>query len=362
MRILHVVPELKLAGAQIMVENLSNELAKLKCEVNIASLYSEKTPITQRLSDNKIKVHFLGKKNGLDLSMILKLRQLIKTFRPDIIHTHSYVLKYVMAAKLGMRKLPVVHTIHNLADKETTRSNLKLEKLFFKYFNVCPVAISPIIRESVSEFYALQAKRIPMIFNGVNLDGYIPKKNYTIDNTNIKIIHIGRFEEQKNHKKIIEAARILKTRCPYVKFDLYGEGPLKEEIKNIIKQEKLEDTVRIAGLTSSPNIELTKSDIFILPSNWEGMPITLIEAMATGLPIIVTPVGGIPDMVSNGESALIIENAPGDLANAICTLVKNKQLREYLGKNALNYSKYFSSEMMAKEYLNLYENVMKKVD
>ena len=353
MRVMQIIPELKLAGAQIMMENLANQLASDSYDVLVVSLYSIHTPISDRLEGKGIQICYLDKRDGLDIKVIKKIRECIKKFKPDVIHTHSYVLKYAFEASLGW-KCQRIHTVHNIAEKETTHINLLLEKVLSKSKLIKQVAISPLIKKSISEYYGIKESSIPMIYNGNALDKCDKKQDYSLTGDSITIIHIGRFEEQKNHSLIVEAAEILCKKYNTVTFNLWGEGILKEEISEQIDQAGLTDSVILKGTTSDPFSELSRSDIFILPSNWEGMPITLIEAMGTGLPVVVTPVGGIPDMIDDNSSGLYCENDPSDLARKMEMLILDANLRRRLGMAAAEKAKKFSAKVMTNEYVKLY--------
>ena len=354
MKIVQIVPELKLAGAQIMVESLSKELKKRGHDVVIISLYSIDTPITKRLTQSGIKVIFLEKKNGFDFKVIIKLHKLIKSIRPDIIHTHSYTLKYAYFATLSMH-FKMIHTIHNIADKETTPANLKFAKKLYRKKIVCPVAISPTIKKSIADYYGLDESTVPMIFNGIALNKCIVKDDYAL-HTPPQIIHIGRFQEQKNHSMIIDAMEKVCKVCPDVNLVLWGEGELKDELVQKVRNLHLEKNVIFAGLTDDPYKELNQSDIFILPSKWEGMPITLIDAMASALPCIVTSVGGIPDMVEDNVSGVISLTDSDDLSAKICKLLEDELMRKKIGIKALEKSTMFSDVIMCDRYLDVYEH------
>lgn len=353
MRIMQILPELKLAGAQIMMENLAIQLKKEGHDVFVVSLYSIQTAISKRLENSGIQVYYLEKKDGFDLRIIKKLRKCILDVKPEVVHTHSYVLKYAFAASIGY-KCRRVHTVHNLADKETTRANLLLENVLVKTKYIRQVAISPLVKDSISQYYGLDKLSIPMIYNGIELRKCKVKQEYTFHNKEITVIHIGRFEPQKNHMLILQAAKILCAKYSDVRFNLWGEGRLQKEVQALIEKNGLKKSVRLMGLTDDVYRELQSADIFILPSSWEGMPITLIEAMGTGLPVVVTPVGGIPDMINDGVSGLFCRSEPADLANKLEFLILNKDLREKLGAAARKRAKDFSAEKMAAEYLNLY--------
>ena len=155
MRVMQIIPELKLAGAQIMMENLANQLASDSYDVLVVSLYSIHTPISDRLEGKGIQICYLDKRDGLDIKVIKKIRECIKKFKPDVIHTHSYVLKYAFEASLGW-KCQRIHTVHNIAEKETTHINLLLEKVLSKSKLIKQVAISPLIKKSISEYYGIK--------------------------------------------------------------------------------------------------------------------------------------------------------------------------------------------------------------
>ena len=170
----------------------------------------------------------------------------------------------------------------------------------------------------------------------------------------IRIVHVGRFSEQKNHLCIIEAL----SKLPKGRFriDFWGEGELLQSVKESSVHYCLDDYVFFNGTTDDIYSKLSDSDIFVLPSKWEGIPMSMIEAMGTGLPIIASEVGGIPNMVSNGENALLIIPNSESLKEAIECIAESKELRIRLGVNAIRDSIRFSSNQMAKEYIRIYES------
>lgn len=354
MKILQILPELKLAGAQIMAEGLIDELILKGHEVEVVSLYSFDTPLSNRMEKKKIKVHFLNKRKGLDFKAFFLIRRIIREFKPDIIHTHTYALKYAYIASRFLYKGKIVHTIHNMASKETTESNRKLERKLFKKKIVQPVAISPIVKNSIVEYYGEKPEDVPMIYNGIKLDNCIPKIDYNFNDDEIRLIHIGRFQEQKNHELMLKAMRIVTNTNKRVRLHCFGAGILEDEIKNMADSEGVSDYIIFEGTTDNQYNELHKADIFLLPSKWEGMPITLIEAMGTGLPVVVTPVGGIPDMVSDQYSGIICELTVEGLSQAIKMFLCDKELREQCGNHAREEAQLFSAIQMANSYEEIY--------
>lgn len=353
MKIIQVIPVLALGGAETMCENLTYELMNQGHEVIVLSLYSTKTPITERMERANVDIRYLDKKSGLDFSIFKKIKEILKKENPDVVHAHLYSLKYVVpqAHSLGIKK--IVYTVHSIAQKESGKLSRMLNKFFFKKWGVVPVGLSELVRDTVVDVYKMPPEKVPFVYNGVDLGKCVPKESYEFGET-IKIVHVGRFCEAKNHSGLVKAfARVHKVYSA-TKLYLIGDGEEREGIEKYVAEIGLQNDVVFLGSQSDVFSYLKDMDIFTLPSNYEGIPLSLAEAMGTGLPIVATAVGGIPDMVKDGESALLTTVDEKQIADALIRLVEDKMLRECLGRNALVGSKAFSSEEMANKYLEIY--------
>lgn len=351
------MPEFGLAGAEIMCENLTYELKKLGHTVIILSMFDFHSPITERLEKAGIDIRYLGKKRGLDISVIWKMMDVFRKEKPDVIHTHRYVMQYAVPAAMLAGVKYGVHTIHNVAEKENGKLARKLNKFFFKHCHLIPVALSELIRDSVVKEYVIGMEKIPVIYNGIDLSKCQPKTDYSVDG-NFKILHIGRFSEQKNHIGLLEAFELFNSKYPNSVLQLIGDGGKRSEIENFIEEKDLANCVEILGLQDNVYDYLHGADIFVLPSLYEGIPITIIEAMGTGLPIIATNVGGVPDMLKDNKSALLVNVDSEEISAAFENLINNNDLRERLGKNALNESGRFSAKSMAESYCEIYNKLI----
>lgn len=353
MKIMQVIPAFRLAGAEVMCENLCIALKNAGESVIAVSLYSEKTAITDRLEKAGVHIEYLNKKPGFDASIIFKLVKLFKREKPDVVHTHIYASKYglIAAVLAGIEKK--VHTVHNVAQKEQGNLGKKVNSFMYKYFNVVPVALSQEVRKSISDVYRLQEDSVPTVFNGIDLSKCITKTNYKV-NKIFTILHIGRFMKVKNHETLIRAFATFVKKHPCSKLQLLGEGEMFDEMQNLAKTLDVADKVEFLGLQSNVYPFLHKADIFCLPSEYEGVPMTLIEAMGTGLPIIASKVGGIPDMLTNNEDALLIKPTSDELNEAMERLYQSDTLREEFGKKVKKKAIVFSSEEMAKRYERIY--------
>ena len=353
MRIVQIMPEFGLAGAETMCENLTYELTKSGNEVTVISMYDYHSAITERLEKSGIDVRYLGKRPGVDFSMIPKMKKVFKEVRADVVHTHRYCAQYAVPAAMLAKVKRRVHTIHNIAEKENANFARKINKIFFKHCYTVPVALSELIRDSVVKEYGIEKNKIYVIYNGVDLSKCQPKTEYSV-NGNFKILHIGRFSEQKNQIGLIKAFRLFHGNHPDSELWLIGDGEKKTEIEKYVAESNLGASVKFLGMQSNVYGFLHDADIFALPSNYEGFPMTLIEAMGTGLPIVATAVGGVPDMLTHGEQALLVENDIKKISEAFSVYYDAEEVRKACGCEAKKRSLKFSAGEMAKKYLKIY--------
>lgn len=352
MKIIQVMPFFGLGGAETMCENLVYELKKSGHEVIVVSLYNKQTPITERLEKMEIDIRYLNKKDGFDISLFNKLRRLFKQERPDVIHTHIYTTKYVfpIAAQLKIR---VVHTVHSIATKEMSKTYRKLNKFFYKHFDVTPVALSEAVKKTIIDEYRLEPITVPVILNGIDLEKCKPKVHYDIDNV-FRIVHVGSFLEVKNHVGLISAFEIFNKKHTNSELHLIGDGERRKQIEQMVSEKGLSTSVKFYGLQSNVHLYLHDMDVFTLPSLYEGVPMSIVEAMGTGLPIVATAVGGVPDML-NEESALLVSIDVEEISKAFEKYYTDNELRERHGKNALVLSDKFSARTMAERYYSIYK-------
>ena len=355
MKILQVIPYFCFGGAEIMCENLTYALTAQGHQVSVVSLYNEHTPISERMEKAGIRFYYLDKKLGLDISMVPKLMKIMKEEKPDVVHTHLDVIKYaVAAAKLaGIKKC--VHTMHTVAHKEAEGRLQKLiNGFYFRNGWSVPVALSPEVQQTVSGFYGMDKSKVPVIYNGIDLNKCREKESYCISG-DPSLIHVGRFDVPKNHKGLLQAfARVL-LEYPDCKLHLVGDGDLRPEIEQLVAQLQLNEAVIFHGMQSDVHPYLQSADVFVLSSSYEGMPMTIIEAMGTGLPIVASAVGGVPDMIRDGQSGFLVKPVPEEIANMILKLLRDTSLREKLGGGAKEDSIRFSAEYMAEEYCQVYK-------
>ena len=359
MKVLQVMPNFSLAGAEIMCENLVYALTKRGVDVVVVSFYDQRSAITERLEASGIRLYYLGKNMGIDFSMIGKLKKIMQKEKPDVIHTHRYAMQYAVPAAILSGVKARVHTVHNIATKEFGKAKRIVANWCYKHHNVCPVALSEIVKATVIEEYGIQNEKIPVVYNGIDLLKCNPKSIY-MRSTPFRILHIGRFSEQKNHDMLLHAFAKFHEKHADSELLLLGDGELRPRIEELISDLGLSESVTLIGVQSDVCGFLHDADAFVLPSLYEGIPMTLIEAMGTALPIVATAVGGVPDMLKNGESAMLTSVDVDELVRAFSTLYGSEELRRKLGTAALAASNKFSADEMARKYLEIYDMLIKR--
>jgi glycosyltransferase involved in cell wall biosynthesis len=171
---------------------------------------------------------------------------------------------------------------------------------------------------------------------------------------------LARLHEQKGHSYLLDAVAQLRREIPDVKALVVGDGELRPSLEQRTQALRLSDSVIFTGTRRDVPEILALLDVFVLPSLWEGLPIALLEAMAAGLPVVATRVGGVPEVVVDGETGLLVPpRDPDALSEAILTLLQDPDLRQKMGQAGQErVREYFSVERMVEETEALYERLL----
>ena len=355
MNIVQIMPEFGFAGAEIMCEALTYELCLRGHRVTVISMYTYHSAITDRMESKGIDVRYLDKKPGWDGAMIRRIREVLRDVQADVVHTHRYCAQYAIPAAIRAKVPHRVHTLHSIAKKENGKLARRLNRIFFKRAGLIPVALSDLVRETVEEEYRLPKERIPVILNGIDLSKCEPKASYEKGDC-FRILHVGRFAEVKNHMGLLAAFATFHQKHADSELWLIGDGETREAAENCAAELGIKAHVRFLGLRDDVHRQMSEADLFTLPSLYEGIPMTLIEAMGTGLPIVASEVGGIPDMLTDGENALLVEPKPEEICAAFERYYEDEKLRELHGTRAKARSVAFSAATMAEKYEELYNS------
>lgn len=377
MKILYIITLSSWGGAQKYVYNLALNLAKIETiEFSVAGGQESIGELSARLLDKNLKfipikrlVRRISPLN--DLLAVWEIKKLIDKEKPDVVHLNSSKAGAVgsLAAKLSRQRPKVIYTVHGWVFKESLNPIIKLvyfliEKSFagFKDFFIF---LSHLDQQTGIKSKITPANKTTIIYNGLDLsDNYFFDKETALNKLNIKangrlvIGTVANFYATKGLQYLIEAVKILTDdyKLP-VLIIIIGDGELRPELERQITGLKLQDKIILTGSVKDASKYLQAFDIAVMSSVKEGVPYFLLEAMSAGLPIVATKVGGIPEVITNGENGFLVESKnPAALAGKIKTLAEDENLRQQFSNNNQQKVKdQFNLEDTIKKTLQIYK-------
>lgn len=360
MKILQITFHLASGGAERFAVDLCNELSK-NHEVHLLTINDDKNGNNSHYKSElspRVIYHCLGCKKGICFDSIIKVYKAIKEIAPDVVHTHTAPINVYLPALL-YRKTKYVHTIHSIAEKASSSSRFlrKIDRILFRK-TIQPVTISQRCYNSYISFY--KQDNAVLINNGCPIKQATEKQEdvrHEIEkykqNDNIPVfIHVARYNEAKNQKMMFET--FLKLRENGYKFLLLVLGAHYENSGYMHLNDS--DDIKILGEKSNVGDYLSCADYFVLSSLWEGLPISLIEAMSMGVVPICTPAGGIPDVIKDGTNGFVTDTfEQEDFYKKIkkCITKESHITKE---KIMQHYNENFTIKICADNYIKVYRS------
>lgn len=364
MRVLQLISSGGYYGAESMLLNLCLELEKTANPVTLVLFYNVHQPnveLYERARRAGMSVRMVRCQGRADLSAVREIRGYIRQDLVDVIHTHGYKADlYGYVAARAERK-PIVATCHNWLDGDTALSIYnRLDRMVLKRFSGVAAVSDSVAAKLRSS--GIDESRISTVANGIDIDRFSVVCN-ELRNEARRAATIGmvcRLDLQKGFEFLLPAIAELKAEFPAIKLVVAGDGPDRSAIEKMIAGLGLESCVQLLGPQADMPAVYAGIDIFVLPSLNEGLPMTLLEAMAAGRPVIATRVGAIPNIVRQGETGLLVN--PGDkadLRDALRALLAHPDMAQRLASNgnALVRQSYTSAAMAAR-YQQIYQSVI----
>jgi len=357
------MPALGKGGAERVVVDLLLNLDRSVYEP-ILILFKEGGEWIAELTAENIPVVILKKTKKIDLFNFWKILKTLKKFRPQIVHTHLGGDFYGrLAAKIINTPL-ILSTEHNINKDENIIFSF-FKQLAIKISGKKVVAVSEAVKKDAISRYNLKSENITVILNGVEVDKFLKMaKNHQNNSKEINkhqtVFYgtMGRLSPQKGHLILLETWKNLKNEADC---SIAGTGPLKRALIQKIKEENLENKVKLIGPVSDPAAFLNSLDAFIFPSIWEGLGIVLLEAGLIGLPIIASEVDGITEIINNNNGWLVPAKNPKALADKIdwlsanldneLVIAKTEKLRNDIINN-------FDIKKITEKYQELYQKLL----
>ena len=323
------------------------------------------TDTEETLAQDGIPVWYLGKQKGFDPSVLARVTRAMEHFRPQVVHTHTYALLYAFPYMLYRRIPAMVHTVHNLAEREIDWSGRLVHRIAFRR-GVLPVAIAREVADSLRRVYGLDD--FPLIPNGIPIDTYrrpsIDRERWRnkegFSPTDVLFVCVAGLRPQKNPALLLEAFHRGSSPDPRAHLLFVGRGALQSELERRIGALGLRERVHLLGLRWDVPEILNATDVFVMSSDYEGNPLSVMEAMAAGKPMICTAVGGVPELVEDGECGLLVP--PRDakaLAYAMRHVLESPEARKSMGEaSARRAEERFDLRVMTEAYEDLYRKLI----
>ena len=356
MKILELIYSLSSGGGERFIVDLSNELACRGNDVTICMLLDDND---SRLSFNlqfvakNVKFHAMRFSSGFSLIKMKKLEDYILSEHPDIVHCHLNVIPYVFRLAYWHREIKFFHTLHNIASEASgSKYQYFINKYFYSHNIIRPVTISAECQLSYNRYYKLN--NAPCIDNGRS---YIKPSNiietvkievasYKTTNSTPVFIHVARCHPSKNQDLLIDVFNELNRAGYDFVLLIIGNGFDTQNGKKL--KEKACSKIYFLGEKNNVGDYLLFSDAFCLTSFYEGLPISLLEALSCGVTPICTSVGGISDVITDGETGYLADVEIESYLNAIKRFYATKIAKDKLIKYFTNN---FSIEVCCSKYL-----------
>lgn len=356
-------------GAQVHVRDLSLELINYGHTVEV--LIGGAGTFADGLAEKGVPYHsllFLDRpiRPYRDLRACVELYQYLRVRKPHLIATHSSKAGWLGRIIGRLLGIPTVFTVHGWS---FTDGVPLLHRVLYSLAELVLSPISPAII-TVSEYDRLLGARIG-VGNGdgfmVTVHNGVPDIPVALRSTSSsdcpRLIMVARFDRQKDHLSLLKALHPLMG-VPWV-LDLVGDGPLKREIMSEAVTMGMEHRVNFLGTRKDVADLLSKADIFVLTSHWEGLPLSILEGMRACLPIVASDVGGISEAVRDSENGYLIpknELSVSVLTRRLQDLIQNSDLRLEMGnKSRTYYETGFTLERMVTQTIGVYENLLSRV-
>jgi glycosyltransferase involved in cell wall biosynthesis len=360
---------LRVGGAEVLAARLARQLSGSHRFVFVC--LDELGTLGEELETEGFPVAVLQRRPGLDWRLAIRFAAFLRRERVDLLHAHQYTpLFYALAARLlAGRRLPVLFTEHGRHFPDFPRCKRMLANRLLLTRRDRVVGVGQAVRQALIANEGIPAEHVAVIYNGIDLDPYangtpdrqLARQTMGVGADDLVIVQVARLDYLKDHATAIRTVELVTAQRPEARLVLIGEGPEQGKIQELVRERSLEAHVRFLGLRTDVPQLLAAADLFLLTSISEGIPLTLIEAMAAGLPVVSTRVGGVAEVVAEGTTGLLA--ASGDhrgLAEIILQLAANPVLCRQMGQRGRERARaVFSEPQMHAGYLQLYQEMLR---
>lgn len=345
----HVIISFAIGGLEVLVAHLAGRARKVRAHVICLESLG---PLASKLEGTGAAVECIGTPTTPVMTSVGVLRRRLAELAPDVLHTHNEKAHiHGTLATLG-RRTPIVHTRHGRGQVETRLSWIANRLAVRRTrFLVCVSADAVAVARSEGA----TARQLRVLLNAIDVQSFAAD-GYQDRSGQWKAVTVARLAPVKDLGTMLRAARIVRDANPAFRLHIVGDGASRTELEQQAASLNLQDTVVFHGASNDPRPYLADGNVFLQSSISEGISLTLLEAMAAGLPIVATDVGGNREVVEEGRTGYLVPaQDPGRLADATIRVLQDPQGATAMGRAARERAEtLFDLDRMVDEYEDLY--------
>jgi sugar transferase (PEP-CTERM/EpsH1 system associated) len=357
--VVHLVLSLNIGGLEMVVLNLVQHIDRSRFHVRVLCL-QELGLLADRCRAMGIPIESLECRQQSKIQTLKRLKRRLAALRPDILHTHNPSPHIFGAVAARLTGVPVViHTKHG-RNYPSAFISVALNRLAASLSDSV-VAVSEDAGRVASQVERIPARKLLVIRNGIELPP-CPASSTANPTQGKRAVHVARLHPIKDQATLLRAARIVADVEPTFHLDIVGDGPAAAELATLTGRLNLSQHVRFLGYRSDVEAMLAGADMFVLSSVSEGISLTLLEAMAAGLAVVATDVGGNREVIARSETGLLVTaQSPEALAEAILTLLRDPALARAMGQaGRQRVERLFDLRQTVSQYELLYSQLWRR--
>ena len=366
-KVMYVVHSLGIGGVEKLVYDMIEAAAQYDIEPIVCCL-DHLGLKGEDLKRKSFKVFDLNRQEGIDLKVIKKIKTILREECPDIVHAHQYTpYFYTVLSVLPFHRSRIIFTEHGRFFPDRVSIRRAIFNQAAKFFTDAIIGVCEFSKRSLIKYEKLPANKIKVIYNGVkpeefsiDIDTELKKRSLGL-NPNEKIIGTaGRLCKEKNYPMLIRAFGDIKMRLKETRLLIVGDGALRDELKNLAHNTNVEDDILFLGERRDISELMKVFDVFVLPSDLEAASLVLLEAMASGIPVVATNVGGNPELIIDGVTGLLVpSNDHKRFSENVIRILQDPVMAKKIGRAGReSVVERFGFNKMITEYVNVYKNLI----
>lgn len=351
MKVAHIIVGLALGGAEKVVVDLCTKSTEYPDHRFYVISLTEDMVRKPDLDKAGIPVVSLSiQKNGVQVfNAVKKLRNFLQQENIDIIHTHMFHAYFIAILATFGSSVPIVFTGHSTNIGSKMREYFVWATRKLRKYDV-------VFSRDQQQFFHKKGQKTVVIPNGIDIDRFRQMQKSIPKDSPFTFLNVGNLEVEKNQLSLIHMACQMRDHLKSFQIKIVGEGSKMEELRRAIKENNLEGFIKILGKRKDVPQLMASSHCYLLPSVWEGMPITVLEAGSTGIPVISSPVGNVPQLLDSGRGYIanierFVDTMEYVMDNYNESLERAQQLKEYIHS-------HFSMRQVYDEHINLYSQAL----